>query len=207
MSPMGTSSVHDEWVKPIESHNQKVIAWWDKIWGNVNLVGLALFNNQAHSIVKKLKVSLFHIWGSVWANIWDQGVVGEATDESFQEVEEWEEGILDTSTELEDLETAKVKVNLGVGVVGHVKAELVKTMHEEGVEVEQFGVAEEKEVFAKKGLWVWCGDFDVEGEFSGGDILNIKIETAAGKLDGRILRGNIASIDGEKLSGVGFRIV
>jgi hypothetical protein len=40
-------------------------------------------------------------------------------------------------------------------------------MHEEGVEVEQFGVAEEKEVFAKKGLRVGCGDFDVECEFSG----------------------------------------
>lgn len=80
-------------------------------------------------------------------------------------------------------------------------------MHEEGVEVEQFGVAEEKEVFAKKGLRVGCGDFDVECEFSGLDILNIKIETAASKFGGRILRGNIASIDGEKLSGVGFRIV
>lgn len=40
-------------------------------------------------------------------------------------------------------------------------------MHEEGVEVEQFGVAEEKEVFAKKGLRVGCGDFDIECEFSG----------------------------------------
>jgi hypothetical protein len=52
-------------------------------------------------------------------------------------------------------------VNLGVGVVGHVKAELLKTTHEEGVEGEQFSVAEEEEVLAKKGLWVGCGDFNV----------------------------------------------
>lgn len=83
MSTMGTSSVHNEWVKPIKSHNQEVITWLDEFWVDVNLVGLTFFNMQAHSISEEVNVCFFHIWRSMRANVWDQWMVRQATNESF----------------------------------------------------------------------------------------------------------------------------
>lgn len=101
-------------------------------------------------------------------------------------MEEREELVLNARTELENFEAAKVKVDLSVGVISHVEAELVHAVHKEGVKVEQFSISEEKEVLAKKTLWVRSGHFNVECEFSSRDILNIKIETAASEMGGRI---------------------
>jgi hypothetical protein len=114
VSATGSGTVHDHRVKTIKTHDHKEVTGMNLGFRHVNFIDGSGFNFEAHTSFDEVDIGLFHVGRSVAANPWNIRVKRQSTDESLKSVEDTNEGIFETTTEMPHLETTESKIDLSI---------------------------------------------------------------------------------------------
>lgn len=179
MSTTGASPVHDHRVKTVKALDHKEVTAVDLAFRDLDLVDWSLFRSETHASLDEVEVCILHVRWSVGSNDWNVRVQTQATDERFKSVENRQESVLKSTTEMPHLQPTKTQIDFTIK--GNREVESVGTFKVEGLDVLDFCVGEENVVVTEGGLLVGGSNVQVEVSVIDLQVLDIEVPAPTSK--------------------------
>ena len=199
---LGAGTVHDHWVQTIESHDTEEVTRLDKIWVDIDDLGLTLNKVDSSLLREEFNVGLFHVFRNMGTDVRKVWVSAKTTNEGLHGVEKRLEIFNNRVTESISLDAAITYISLNLRGV-HLELEAVGSLKSKDLEVLDLGVSEHDGILAHQRCWIFCGYQNLEVSLIDGLVLEADLLVAGSSIRAlRIGRGDISGEDGKQLAEI-----
>jgi len=84
MTGVRSSSIHDQWVKTIESHDSEVVSRFDLRVINLNFLSISFLEVVVSGPPQEFNIGVLHIFWNLWLEEWNGALCSKSSNEGLE---------------------------------------------------------------------------------------------------------------------------